>query len=261
MGSACEITASPLGVSAGIAGVQQGDFVVAIDGDRTREWSQTEVLAARSTKPDPHGALNMPLYQNAAYEFPTAESMEQAFTGRSADHAYSRITNPTVEYFEQRVRQVTGALSVTAFNSGMAAITNLLMTVARAGSNVVTSPHLFGNTYSLLRSTLADFGVGTRAAPFRQLCAKLYLHGCFGIQQCLLIGIHADKFNTAQTALHHAVNSVTAAAADANYFDICNILQFFIEDKRHDKFPLKDNFNKHIVSTEYKDTRFFDLFQ
>ncbi len=132
--------------------------------DKNKRGFTTDVLAARSTKPDPHGALNMPLYQNAAYEFQTAESMELAFTGRSADHAYSRITNPTVEYFEQRVRQVTGALSVTAFNSGMAAITNLLMTVARAGSNVVTSPHLFGNTYSLLRSTLADFGVETRFA-------------------------------------------------------------------------------------------------
>lgn len=104
----------------------------------------------------------MPVYQNAAYEFPTAEAMELAFTGRTADHAYSRITNPTVEHFERRVRQATGALSVTALNSGMAAITNMFLTLARAGANVVTSPHLFGNTWSLLASTLADFGVEAR---------------------------------------------------------------------------------------------------
>lgn len=104
----------------------------------------------------------MPVYQNAAYEFPTAEAMELAFTGRTADHAYSRITNPTVEHFERRVRQATGALSVTALNSGMAAISNMFLTLARAGANVVTSPHLFGNTWSLLASTLADFGVEAR---------------------------------------------------------------------------------------------------
>lgn len=120
------------------------------------------VLATPCGKSDPYGALSVPVYQNAAYEFPTAEAMELAFTGRTADHAYSRITNPTVEHFEQRVRQATGALSVTALNSGMAAISNMFLTLARAGANVVTSPHLFGNTWSLLASTLADFGVEAR---------------------------------------------------------------------------------------------------
>lgn len=120
------------------------------------------ILDTPYSKEDPHGALSMPVYQNAAYEFEGAEAMAAAFTGQTADHAYSRITNPTVEHFERRVRGVTGALSVTALNSGMAAITNALMTVARAGANIVTSPHLFGNTFSLLRSTLGDFGVETR---------------------------------------------------------------------------------------------------
>lgn len=130
--------------------------------DNTKRGFTASLLAVPTAKPDPHGALNMPLYQTAAYEFETAEAMEPAFTGRSADHAYSRITNPTVEHFEARVRAATGAFSVTAFNSGMAAIANLLMTVVRAGDNIVSSPHLFGNTYSLLASTLADFGVEVR---------------------------------------------------------------------------------------------------
>ena len=120
------------------------------------------VLAEPCGKRDPHGALSVPVYQNAAYEFDTAEAMELAFTGRTADHAYSRITNPTVEHFERRIKAATGALSVTALNSGMAAITNMFLTLGCAGANVVTSPHLFGNTYSLLKSTLADFGLEAR---------------------------------------------------------------------------------------------------
>jgi len=104
----------------------------------------------------------MPVYANAAFEFETAEQMADAFQGRSAEHTYSRITNPTVDYFEQRVRQITGGMSVTALNSGMAAITNVIIELAYAGANIVTSSHLFGNTWSLLNTTLAPFGLETR---------------------------------------------------------------------------------------------------
>jgi O-acetylhomoserine (thiol)-lyase len=113
-------------------------------------------------KQDPYHALQIPVYQSVAFEFDTAEEMEAAFTGKSAEHCYSRITNPTVQFFEDRVRTITGATGVTALNSGMAAISNALMTLAWSGCNIVTSPHLFGNTYSLLVSTLKAFGVETR---------------------------------------------------------------------------------------------------
>ncbi|MCX6307575.1 MAG: PLP-dependent transferase, partial [Bacteroidia bacterium] len=120
-------------------------------------------------KPEPHHALQIPVYQSVAFEFDTAEEMEAAFTGKSAEHCYSRITNPTVQFFEERVRQISGAASVTALNSGMAAISNTLIALAFNGSNIVTSPHLFGNTYSLLISTLAAFGVETRFCDLTKL--------------------------------------------------------------------------------------------
>jgi RNA polymerase sigma factor (sigma-70 family) len=53
-------------------------------------------------------------------------------------------------------------VSVTALNSGMAAISNTMITIAQTGSNIVTSRHLFGNTYSFFASTLAAFGVEIR---------------------------------------------------------------------------------------------------
>jgi O-acetylhomoserine (thiol)-lyase len=121
-----------------------------------------KILHTPYVKEDAYGALSMPVYQNAAFEFTTAEEMEAAFTGRSADHTYSRITNPSVQYFEDRVKSITDSLSVTALNSGMAAIANAVITLAQSGSNIVTSRHLFGNTYSFFASTLAAFGVATR---------------------------------------------------------------------------------------------------
>jgi O-acetylhomoserine (thiol)-lyase len=130
---------------------------------------ETGLLHTPYAKPDAYNALNMPVYHSAAYEFDTAEQMELAFIGKAADHTYSRITNPTVQYFEDRVRNMTGAFSVTALNSGMAAITNAMITIAKAGSNIVTSRHLFGNTYSFFASTLADFGVETRFCDLTDL--------------------------------------------------------------------------------------------
>jgi len=123
---------------------------------------ETKILHTPYAKPDAYNALSMPVYHSAAYEFESAEQMELAFTGKAADHTYSRITNPTVQYFEDRVRAITGAFSVTALNSGMAAISNAFITLAKSGSNIITSRHLFGNTYSLFASTLEAFGVEIR---------------------------------------------------------------------------------------------------
>ena len=121
-----------------------------------------KILHTPFAKPDAYGALSMPVYQNAAYEFESAEQMELAFTGKVSDHTYSRITNPTVQNLEERVKNITDSYSVTAMNSGMAAISNAMITLAQTGSNIVTSRHLFGNTYSFFASTMAAFGVETR---------------------------------------------------------------------------------------------------
>lgn len=120
-------------------------------------------------KNDAYNALQIPIYQTVAFEFDTAEDMEAAFTGKTPDHSYSRITNPTVQFFEERVRSVTNANHVIAFNSGMAAISNTLIALASSGSNIVTTRHLFGNTYSFFNSTLAAFGVETRFCDLNDL--------------------------------------------------------------------------------------------
>lgn len=122
----------------------------------------TRLLHTDYPSRDAYRSLSMPVYHAAAYEFDDAAQMEEAFTGRSADFAYSRLANPTVAHFENEVKAVTGAHDVMAFNSGMAAIADTFLALAYAGSNIVTSPHIFGNTYSLFRSTLSDFGVAAR---------------------------------------------------------------------------------------------------
>ncbi len=125
----------------------------------SRQGFSTRVIHTDYLKKDAHNALQMPIYSNASFAFETAEQMEAAFLGRSADHSYSRISNPTVENFENRIKSLTGAQSVTALSSGMAAISNLFITIGRSGDNIITSKHLFGNTYSLFKFTLEAFGL------------------------------------------------------------------------------------------------------
>lgn len=120
---------------------------------------QTKAIHTAYCLPDAYGALSMPVYHTAAYEFKNADEMADAFCGRTDMPDYSRVTNPTVTYFENKVKELTGATNVIALSSGMAAISNTLLAVAGAGKNIVSSRHVFGNTYSLIAGTLLRFGV------------------------------------------------------------------------------------------------------
>src|SRR5574344_16509 len=123
---------------------------------------QTIAINTSYPKQDAYGSLSMPVYNTCAYEFETAADMTAAFTGKVVQPDYSRTMNPTVTHYEDRIKALTGADDVFAFNSGMAAISNVLIAASAAGKNIITSRHLFGNTYSLITQTLNRFGVEAR---------------------------------------------------------------------------------------------------
>lgn len=130
-----------------------------------------KTIAIQSPFPhrDAYGAIAMPVYHTDAYEFDNATIMADAFCGRINEPDYSRVTNPTVINFEDRVKMLTNARDVVAVNSGMAAISNVLITLASAGKNIVTSRHLFGNTFALISKTLSRFGIECRAVDLINL--------------------------------------------------------------------------------------------
>ena len=130
---------------------------------------QTIAIHTPYVRPDAYGALAVPVYNNVAYEFSDAEEMSDAFCNRISAPDYARMENPTVTNFEQRVKALTGAAHVTAFNSGMAAISNALLAVSAQGRTIVTSRHLFGNTLSLISGTLLRFGVKSRLRDLTDL--------------------------------------------------------------------------------------------
>ena len=114
----------------------------------------TRSLHTRFPKDDAYNALHMPVYDGVAYEFESAEDIAETFSGKKFAHAYSRTSNPTVEYFERKLMAVTDAHDVVALASGMAAISNVLLSLVEQGGNVIASNQLFGHSYALLKRTL-----------------------------------------------------------------------------------------------------------
>ncbi len=122
----------------------------------------TRSLNTPFPKKDPHNSLHFPVYDNVAYEFDTAEDIADAFQDRRKAHAYSRVTSPTVEYLEEKIKYITDSHAVIAMSSGMAAITSVMMSLTSQGDNIVSSPRLFAHTYGLFKDTMAKIGVETR---------------------------------------------------------------------------------------------------
>lgn len=123
---------------------------------------ETKLIHSPRQRRDAYDALQMPVYHCLAFEFDNASVMADAFCGRTNAPDYSRVLNPTVTNFEGIIRNVTGSTGVSAFSSGMAAICAMIFGVASTGKNIVTSKHVFGNTYLLMTNSFRRFGVETR---------------------------------------------------------------------------------------------------
>ena len=132
---------------------------------------QTQAIHLPYKRRDAYDALSMPVYNAVAYEFDNAQLMADAFCGRIDAPDYSRVENPTVTNLELRVKALTGAERVIAFNSGMAAISNTMFAIVEQGKNVITSRHLFGNSYSLLTSTLKRLGVEVKLCDLTDIAS------------------------------------------------------------------------------------------
>ena len=110
--------------------------------------------------------LGTPVYRTAAFSFGSSEEYRAVLNDEMPGYTYSRIDNPTVDAFARAVAALEGVNlprwpAAQAFASGMAAISGVFWTFARAGAHVVASSALYGGTYSFLRNVVSRFGVET----------------------------------------------------------------------------------------------------
>ena len=122
----------------------------------------TRSLNVPFPKKDPHNALAMPIYESIAFEFASAEDIAANFRGELPAHVYSRTSNPTVEYFETKIKILTGGYQVLALSSGMAAISATMLSICKQGDNIISGNQLFGHTLALFEQSLSAYGLETR---------------------------------------------------------------------------------------------------
>lgn len=122
----------------------------------SRNWSfETKQIHIGQEKPDPAtGARAVPIYASAAFVFDDCQHAADRFALKDSGNIYGRLTNPTVEVFEQRIAALEGGTAALATASGAAAITYLFQALAKAGEHIVASKTIYGGTYNLLAHTL-----------------------------------------------------------------------------------------------------------
>lgn len=128
--------------------------------EKKLRFDTLQVHAGQS--PDPvTGARAVPIYQTTSFVFKNTDEAEGRFALTEPGNIYSRLTNPTVDVFEQRVAALEGGTASLATASGSAAITYAILNIAGAGDEIVSASTLYGGTFHLFSDTLPRFGVNT----------------------------------------------------------------------------------------------------
>ena len=118
----------------------------------------TDALHKGFVKDTAFGATITPICQVNAFSYENMETLEKVFNGRAGGFAYTRIGNPTVASFEQRINALEHGNGAVATSSGMAAITQGLLNFLSTGEEIIASTGLYGGTIQLF-SVLKQFGI------------------------------------------------------------------------------------------------------
>jgi len=105
-----------------------------------------------------------PIYQTVAYEFDNAQHGADLFNLAVPGNIYTRIMNPTNDVLEKRVAELEKGVAGLAVSAGSAAIYYAIITIAEKGRNIVSTPQLYGGTYTLFKHMLPSQGIDVRFA-------------------------------------------------------------------------------------------------
>ena len=121
---------------------------------------ETIQLHAGQESPDPAtDARAVPIYQTTSYVFKNSAHAAARFGLSDAGNIYGRLTNSTVDAFEQRIAALEGGVAALGVASGAAAITYTFLNLTDAGENIVAAKTIYGGTYNLLAHTLPHYGI------------------------------------------------------------------------------------------------------
>ena len=107
------------------------------------------------------GAVAPPIYQSSLFTFATYESMLARYRGDTQQAIYSRVDNPTNKVLHEKIAVLEGGEAAMSFASGMAAISNSILSIVSPGDRIVCIKNVYADTYRLLRGLCARFNVET----------------------------------------------------------------------------------------------------
>ena len=123
----------------------------------------TRLLHGKGVKNYADGATLPPIAQVSAFRYQTAEELDKVFHHKAMGYAYSRVSNPSVAAFEQRINELEKGNAAVACSSGMAAIALALLNILSCGDEIIASSGLYGGSIDLLED-LSKFGIRTKYA-------------------------------------------------------------------------------------------------
>lgn len=132
-----------------------------------RSFDTAAVHAGQSPDPTTFSRA-VPLYRTSSFTFKSAEHAANLFSLKEAGNIYTRLGNPTNDILEARVAELEGGAGAVSVASGTAAIFNTIITIAKAGDEIVSASNLYGGTYTMFDAILPDLGIATKFADVRR---------------------------------------------------------------------------------------------
>lgn len=128
--------------------------------DKEHEFGFATRTVHAGSRPEPTtGARALPIFQTTSYVFEDTEAAAAYFNLQEYGNTYSRIMNPTVAAFEERVANLDGGAGAVAFASGLAAQSAVLFTLLTPGDHIVASSALYGGTITQFKHILRKLSV------------------------------------------------------------------------------------------------------
>ncbi len=124
-----------------------------------KEWNIETMAVQAGYRPKNGEPRVMPIVQSTTYKYDTCQDIADLFDLKASGHMYSRISNPTVAVFEEKMAALEGGVGALALSSGQAASTLAVLNICQAGDHFIALSTLYGGTFNLFRHTMKKMGI------------------------------------------------------------------------------------------------------
>lgn len=126
-----------------------------------KNYNKETICIRGGYTPNSGDPIALPLIQSTTYKYDDPDLLADLFNLKAEGHIYTRMSNPTNEYFEKKLSKLEGGVGAVATSSGQSAILLAVLNICKAGDNIISSSSLYGGTFNLFNVTLRNLGINT----------------------------------------------------------------------------------------------------